>query len=652
MKASVVIYDRNMKKLAYLENAFGVGYIENLNTLWTAKFSLPADDTKNEYCQPLNLVEIFDQGKRVELFRILPIETQKSEYGVNTYQCEHVLATLIDDVLFQYHEIGGVGTNTSQHIQYVLNRQTTTKWVLGECDFTRQFQYKWENESVLGALLSIPNIFDDTYQWTFDTTSMPWKVNLKTLNMNGIPECYIRYKKNQTSIVRRRDTSRLCTRLFGLGYGEGVNQLTISEVNDGQPYIDADTIGQYGVIAKILTDRRFEDANSLKAYMEKTLEQVKNPPTTYEAEAADLRAAETGTPYGNYDVGKIVRVIDKDLGIDFSSVITRVEKSDVTGNPAAAKLVVANKPVDLSTSIADLMDRQRINEVYAQGATNLDSYTFADNCDPQNPAVIKFFIPEDTVRINKMILSFSMEAFRAYSRAIQGGGGIATSTASGGGSNQTSSSGGGTSRSTESGGGTATSTESGGGTSTSTESGGQQVNTNTGSNYWNLSGSPSIPEIMTLAGDPAHRHQIYPHYHLFNVSGHTHDVTIPNHTHNVTIPNHTHNFTVPDHEHSVTIPSHEHSITLPNHIHEIEHGIFRAPVMPTTVAIMVDGNAIPGSAINGDSIDIVPYLAKDGGGRITRGTWHEISATPNTLARIVMDVSSQLFIQSRGGGNF
>lgn len=36
-----VIYDKDMQRVAYLENAMTVGYDQPFNGLWTASFSLP-----------------------------------------------------------------------------------------------------------------------------------------------------------------------------------------------------------------------------------------------------------------------------------------------------------------------------------------------------------------------------------------------------------------------------------------------------------------------------------------------------------------------------------------------------------------------------------------------------------------------------------
>lgn len=631
MDTRVIVYDNQMRKQAILENAFNIGYSKKLNELWTASFSLPADDPKNQYCQPLAYVEIFDQGERVDLFRIAPITLDKSDIETNTYRCEHVLATLIDDVLFQYHEIGGVGVYTDEVINYVLSKQTTTKWVLGQNDFKRQFLYKWENENLLGSLFSIPKPFLEDYMWTWDTTVFPWVLNLVEINQEV--QSYVRYRKNMQGITREIDPTELCTRLYGLGYGEGINQLTIADVNNGIPYLDAATINQFGVVSRIFVDRRFEDAESLKARMQAILDELQVPRITYEVDAADISSI-TNDPVDKFVVGTYTRVIDTDLGIDIKALIVNVEKDDLTGDPGGVTIQIANKPRDIASSIAELADRQRINEVYAQGATNLDSYNFLDNCDPNYPAILRFYIPQETVRINKMILSYRTEAFRSYSKAIEGGGAYADTT--------------------DDGGGYADTTESGGGYSDTTDTetvvawtlpgdyaGGLKVVGETTSALPHNHGVPSGTGLKTVDDGAV----------WFTASGdHQHSVLIREHDHPIRIDPHRHRVNVPGHRHEVRIPDHNHSITLPDHTHEIEYGIFEGPI-PTALTVEVDGKIIPGLSTNEDDINIVPYLAKDGGGRILRG-WHEIKITPNTLGRISANVSSQIFVQSRGGGNF
>lgn len=585
----IKVYDQNMRLTAILENAFAIGYEQRENELWTASFSLPADDPKNEECTHFRFVEVFDGGERVDLFRIVPTKTARDDSSRRVdYQCEHVLATLLDDVLFQYHE--RVGLPTSNVLNYILARQDVGHWVVGTVDFSHAFSYKWENENLLGALFSVVKPFIEEYQWTWNTASYPWTLSL--IAPNTEVTAYVRYRKNLKGIVKDSDPTQLCTRLYPLGYGEGVNQLTVTSVNpSGLPYIDADTQATYGVISRIWVDRRYEDEETLFNAAKAILEELKEPYISYSIDAAELYRI-TSDPVDKFKVGSYVRAIDEELGIDIVTKVVSRKRPDVTGAPGDVQIEIANKARDVASTIADLSDRQRIHDVYAQGATNLDSHDFADNCDPSNPAIIRFYLPEDTVRINKMALSFETGRFRAYSRATKGGGANTITSAAGGSTTVTSSSGGG---------------------SVDTDS------------SWQIL-YPGISQDYTVsAGDPPHSHSLY------------------NHGHRVNIPNHTH---------SVSIPNHSHQITLPDHTHEIEYGIFLKDPAPTEVTVQIDGNTITGLGINAKDVDIIPYLSKDADGKIQRGTWHEIKITPNDLGRIVANVVSQIFVQSRGGGDY
>jgi len=609
------VYDREMTKLAYLENAYGIGYELPLNALWTAHFSLPADDPKNIYCQPFHYVEIYDGKERVELFRIMPSTLTRNNQGDIAYQCEHVLATLLDDVLFKYHQVGNIGVGTVTVLRYILDRQLEKRWQLGTCDFDRRFEYKWENENLLAALFSVPQPFNEGYRWEFDTTGSTWRLNLKRLPTQFKAD--ITYKKNMTEIQKEVDPTTIVTRLYCLGYGEGDNQLGIESVNGGIPYLESN--GQtttWGIKSSILVDRRFENPETLKAYGQALLDQLKHPYKSYTVSAVDLYR-KSPEKYEKFFPGDIVRIIDKEDGIIEDLPIVRVSKSDITGNPGDIQIEIANKSRDIAGSISELQDRTRINEVYAQGATNQMIVPFADNADPGNPAVMQIYIPDTMVRINKCILNFQLEPFRAYSKAVGGGGASVQSTSSGGGSAQ----------STGSGGGSYDSTGSGGG-------GYRTTDTDDSRNVWELGGPYSIGDVMRQVD--GHAHGIVPHRHP--------------HSHSVNVPSHSHNFSVPSHSHSVNIPNHSHGINIPSHTHELQFGIYQGSTA-NSVTIKVDGKAIPVSS-PGQDINIIPFLSVDSGGKVQRNTWHTVEIVPNRMTRVVANIFMQIFTNSRGGGDY
>lgn len=627
------VFDRNMKRLAYLDNAMSVGYTLETNSLWTATFTMPADDPKTEYCTPLNYVEIFDGDERIDLFRIIGEDLERSDGATRFYNCEHVLATLLNDVLFQYHQCGGTGVRTAEVLNYILNRQTTRNWVLGSCEFTRYFEYNWENSTLLAALFAVPECFDSDYLWTWDTTGYPWSISLVAPSDKLKSE--IRYAKNMTNIVKSQDASGIANRIYALGYGEGVNQLTISSVNNGLPYVeDALSIEKYGLCSTILVDTRYEVAENLKAYAEQILRESAEPYNSYEIGAIDLHRL-TGDAFSRFWPGEIVRVVDDEDGVNLRTRIVSVVKDDAQGDPGNVTVTLANKSKDIAGSISDLQSRALIGETYAQGATNQQVYNFSDNADATHPATMKIYIDESVVRINKMLLNIQFEPFRAFEKAIGGGGGQTTS--SGGGS--TTSSGGG---STTSSGGGSTTSSGGGQTSSATalessnvlpnETNGQAVHNHglsSGAKLAIVDSSLKIVGYESFVWSGAHVHPAHTH----RISDHTHRVD--SHTHRVSA--HTH-----------TVPAHTH--TVQNHTHAIQFGIYEGQ-RASRATIRVDGNVLPAQS-GYDNIDIVAYLSKDDAGKIQRGTWHTIEVLPDTMSRIVGAVFSQTFCNSRGGGDY
>lgn len=595
------IYDPKMNFVGILENATSKHYQLKLNDICTAGFSLPANDPKVKLCIPYRIIELFDNDKRVGLFRILPSAYVFNESEeIITYECEHILATLLDDILFQYHE--SINLSSRNVIEYILSHQTQAKWVLGNIDLEYFYSYKWESENLLGALFSLTEPFVDDYQWSWDTTTIPWVLNLNKLGDEV--KTHIRYGKNMVGIDKTTDPTSLCTRLYGLGYGEGVNQLTIKEVNNNLPYIDADTIDQYGIISRIYTDLKEENAETLKAKMTALLEKVKVPRISYTVKAAHLSSI-TNNSIDDFYLGAYCKTIDKDENLTFTSCIVSISKGDIDGAPGEIEIEISNSPEDIASSIGKLANRQRIQEVYAQGSTNILAQDFADNADADNPAIVKFFIPEETVRINTMQLNFKTTKFRAYSKAIAGGGALSTTTAAGGGTVESSDPG-----------------------------------------LWTL----YPPQY--LLGDFMN----YSGAHSIHISGETSEDGDPVHSHSFSdsdfVGGHAHSMYSVAHTHDVVIPNHYHILYIPNHVHDIDYGIFLNPNMPSSIRLYVDGNEVPNVSLNENKLDLIPFLSTDDNGKIKRGEWHEILIQPNNLARIEANIVTQLFIQSRRGGDY
>lgn len=666
--------DLKREYTAVLDNAYNVGYEKIENQIGNLEFSMPLDDPKNEFLREMLWVELTDnENEYIGLYRVMPSTVRKDASNNSiTYTANEALCTLLDTVLFGYHEL--VNRKTIDVINYLLNKQRTKHWVLKKCEFTRYFSYAWENENGLAdALFSIPQAFDEDYMWQWNTKVYPFELSL--VKPPKEPIARIQEGYNMQGFEIERDPNNLVNRVYPLGAGEGVNQINIKSVNKNIPYVeDAKSIKEHGLVEYVWVDQRFTVPQALKDNAINMLKKWAQPKISWDVTAADLlKLTDEPLSIDKLRQGTVIMINTDDFG-SINLRIKKETKQDVFGAPQDIQLELGNLSDDFTTTMSDLKRKQEINETYSQGATNILNYSYQDNCEKAYPAEIEFFLDDDVFHVNTVELTFKTKRYRGYTKAVKGGGATVKSTSAGGASTQTSSAGGGSVVSSSAGGGGSTTSGSGGGSyqggSTNTDGGSAQTSSANGSHdhlmFNVIQGPPqTLPKITLRAGGGG---EIYTearggtfrtasaadnHTHTVNVPSHSHrfNIDIPAHTHTVSIPNHTHSISVPSHSHQVRIPAHTHQITLPDHSHPLEWGIYEAPSSATSVDIVVDGTTIPIHDTSQQRLNIVNYLRKTSGGKISRGN-HTIKIIPNKLARIEAQVICRVFIQSQLGGQF
>lgn len=709
-----MLMSMNLKReyTAILENAHKVSYEKIENQIGSIEFTMPLDDPKNEFLQEMLWVELTDnENEYIGLYRIMPSITQKdASNNTITYTAQHALCTLMDTVLFGYHEI--VNRTTTEVINWLLAKQKTKHWVLKKCDFKRYFSYAFENENGLAdPLFSIASPLDEDYVWTWNTQVYPFELSLVKPQMEPVARVQEGY--NMQGFEIERDPNNLVNRVYPLGAGEGVNQLNIKSVNGGKAYVeDATSIKKHGLIEYVWVDQRFTIAQNLKDNAVAMLKKWSQPIVSWTVSAADLiKLTDEPLKIDKLRLGSVVMINTNDFG-SVNLRIKKESKADVFGAPQDIELELGNLKDDINTTLSDLDRKQQINETYSQGATNILNYSYQDNCEAAYPANIDFYLDDDVFHVNTVELTFKTKRYRGYTKAVKGGGGTTKTSSAGGASTQTSSSGGGsTQTSTSGGGGTQTSTSGGsyssgsttssgggyangsttsvGGASTQTSSSGGGQTSGAGGDHdhimfkgvtgaisttkgtYSAGGSRGVTletngsgDLRTYSSSGNHTHTVSNHTHSVSIPNHSHNfnvnipshshgfsLSIPSHSHKVTIPNHSHKVNIPNHTHKITIPNHTHQITLPDHSHPLEWGIYEASESASKVDIVIDGETISIHDTNVTRLNIVNYLKKDSGGKIQRGN-HTIQIKPNKLARIEAQVTCRVFIQSQLGGQF
>lgn len=390
-----------MEPLADLENAYNIVEEEKINTISHISFSLPYNDHKNQYCRAFNYI----RNPGGELYRIMYNGKTINEEGDWEYRGEHVLATLVDTLMIGDVILGGAGTvgRTDAVIRQILSRQPIRNWVLGECDFRFNFEYGWTDESLLAAVLDVPHHFLAPFMWTFDTSSFPFVLNLKELHPNAVPDLYIEQGKNRIKATKRQDQTTVCTRLYPYGYGEGVNRLTISSVNNGVDFLQSppEIFRLYpNAIERTFVDRRIQNPRSLMEIGQSILNEAQEPFEEYEVELSQL----DGDPFSTPAIGKLAEIVG-------------FKKTFITGIRWEHKeipkctLTLANKTRDIANEVLQLRNRQRIEATYAQGVTQFWQNHHAENATQTRAAYMPLFIPGSMRVVNFVTLNVEVRPF-------------------------------------------------------------------------------------------------------------------------------------------------------------------------------------------------------------------------------------------------
>lgn len=619
MTDRLTVYDMSLKKVAILQNAFEIKEEQEINNIYNLSFNIPSTDAKVQYCQPFYYYRFGDSG---QLYRGIKRPKRTGSTPVDTVFCEHVIATLCDNVLFGAHTYGGRGTHTREVIEYILSKQAVQNWVLKDCDFDRQFEYNWEQENLLNALYSVPKVFTEPYMWDFDTSVYPWKLSLKRIDPNGKPTYYIRAEKNLLFQSSEADYTNICTRIWPLGYGEGINQLNIAEINGGKKYLDAPAavIARYGVKEKVLVDRRFEKAETLMAYAQSMLDALSVPAMTQKFSVIDLYPL-TSEDIDKAEVGKICRLTEDGS----TAYITKT--TQILDDPGNLSIDLSTKASDVISAIADLADRVRIESVYAQGATQLYQHSKDANATPEKGMVMSLYFPGEMRQINKVLLRMQLEKFRSYSATTEISERREESTENSRTRTVTASTANALSKTISSGPSSASTTSA-----MNFDSFEVGYNTNSGRHF-----------TESASGEGTHNHGFYAD-HTHSIPGnrlrHSHGMS---HTHEIEID-------ISGHSHTVEIPEHSHYFVIPPHAHKIDAGIFESG-RPSAFDIYVDGNKVASVDDISYEDDITMWLLGEDG-LVPRNRWIDMEIRPNDNAYVVASVFIQGFVQSRGGGNY
>lgn len=282
-----------------------------------------------------DFVEIYRKDKSFGIFRVSSVGRESK--GTQNINLSHGIVTLEDSVSPEETTVQGT---LSAVVATLLGYQKgTARWVVGSIPNEGDYKLEVDRTNLLQAFCDLCKQARD-YVFRYDQTTTPWKINAYPVASENLSEC--RISRNASSPRMTIDESDLCTRVLA------------PQLDNG--YMDADTISTWGIVERDLGVADDSDAAEVKKYAAEVLEARKNPAISVEIDAFEL-SDRTGDPIDRFEIGYRCRVAMADIGISVLETIETLYYGDLLSQPDVVTITLANKPRDVSKSLASLANQ-------------------------------------------------------------------------------------------------------------------------------------------------------------------------------------------------------------------------------------------------------------------------------------------------------
>lgn len=307
--------------LAYLNKAYEVAVFEGLQETHTVSFKYPMKDEKAELIKENRIVSVEGQAYR--------ITTVKRDYSGSRIMTVKANRIFYDDAL--HHHLPTIGNDTDVTKSTIgVDPYDVIKLAIADTKFELipDSELKKMGMTRIGAdgvkidfyptdkintYDVIQNVIEAYGRGEIYYDNYRFAVVERIGKDNGVR---MSIKKNMTSLSVERNTQELTTRL----YMYGKDDLTISSVNGGKPYIDSkEGIEKYGIREAYRDYSDYDDPEKLKAFGEWDLKgegnefRLDRPQLTITGDVVDLsKLAEYGDFY-KISLGDTVHVFEDNI---------------------------------------------------------------------------------------------------------------------------------------------------------------------------------------------------------------------------------------------------------------------------------------------------------------------------------------------------
>jgi phage minor structural protein len=333
-----VLYDRDTNKkdvVIGLNDCISVINKEELNGENYIEFTFPYTSNKRQNLTYESLVRLYDS-----MYTIRKISDNREGAKLTTvvyaeagfYDLNY--AQPIKEKEFQ-------ASTPDAIINYILSG---TGWQLEETNIylTRDFSIE-NNSNCLELLRNVQSLFGGDLIFNNELK----KVSLFEDSSidNGV---IFSYDKN-VRVNRIVESFDLINKLYV--YGE--NGINISEHNNNLEYLYIENTGLSVDKCKVINNDNFTNTEELYKYAQYLVSKYNSPTISYEIEAKYLEYQNNQENLPNYNIGDIVTVYDKDLGITLQTRLVAMEYNVL--NPSLSSLILSSQLRSLGDDLTEYM---------------------------------------------------------------------------------------------------------------------------------------------------------------------------------------------------------------------------------------------------------------------------------------------------------
>ena len=384
-KYTIEIHNTSDNLIAVLENAHNIYYQESINKAPVLRFSIPADDDKEEYLVKAN--EIWLRNYELEVpevvnkFRLSKRIDGRRDTIITSIEADGYLNQLADEEHVVDYEASS--KTVTQIVTELLALQVLAPAItIGTISPADTLSLKASaGDTLLRTLFHLRDMVGG-YIYIDDDRKLQWDNSIGA----DIGQ-QIRYQKNLLGVNKETDFTTIANRIYAYGSGSGDTRVRLSQAAGTPPDYVEDAASQAawgGIFVKTIIDKSITDPDALLLWANAQLADLKDPIITYSVDNTDLaESTEGGFEFEPITLGSTINMIDEDLGLDVSVHVVKITHRDLL-HPEHVQLEVttidSSSPTIRTKDIIDVISEQEIEidleKKLPPSPTEISSITF------------------------------------------------------------------------------------------------------------------------------------------------------------------------------------------------------------------------------------------------------------------------------------